>query len=311
MAKKNTKVELENIELKPQVLGKVYKKKSNMGRVVFIFIVFLLVIYYINDISVFINNLLGKNTANTILGGTTGNNKDKDKEPIPDNKEIVYNVFSEGLVINEAGLTINNFKIINSVLTFDANNNTSGKIDLSNQKYYLETYNQDKTLLERFKVDFNLINANSKVSFAFDLANEIYYVVLVQKTNDDYEAIELPIDADTGFATLTCTKGLETIVYNFTTEGLREVRDTIQNNNVSDPDYYVGYTNYQTKVNNYSSEEGVIATFNGSLNGYTAIITLDLANVNMDKIDAKYYFNYKEEAKVVNFEMTTYGFKCS
>ena len=44
MAKKE-KVVLENIELKPQVIGKTYRKKSNLGRVIVIFIIFILVVY--------------------------------------------------------------------------------------------------------------------------------------------------------------------------------------------------------------------------------------------------------------------------
>ena len=37
--KKNEHVILENIELKPQVIGYTYQKKSNIGRVIFIFMV--------------------------------------------------------------------------------------------------------------------------------------------------------------------------------------------------------------------------------------------------------------------------------
>ena len=56
--KKNENVILENVELKPQVLGYTFQKKNNIGRVIFIFIAFILVVYYIDDISVFFNNLL-------------------------------------------------------------------------------------------------------------------------------------------------------------------------------------------------------------------------------------------------------------
>ena len=80
MAKKNKEiVVLENVELKPQVIGYTYKKKSNIGRVIFIFIAFALVVYYINDISVFINDLFGKETAASIdnLAGST--NKEENK----------------------------------------------------------------------------------------------------------------------------------------------------------------------------------------------------------------------------------------
>ena len=56
--------------------------------------------------------------------------------------------------------------------------------------------------------------------------------------------------------------------------------------------------------------DGVSATFNGTLNGYTAIIALDLAKTDLSKINEKYYYGYKTLAKEVKFEMQTYGFEC-
>ena len=74
MAKKNKeRIILENVELKPQVIGYTYQKKSNIGRVIFIFIIFALAVFYINDISTFINDLLGKNTAPSIKENTESN----------------------------------------------------------------------------------------------------------------------------------------------------------------------------------------------------------------------------------------------
>ena len=64
--KKKERIVLENVELQPQVLGYTYQKKNNVGRVLIIFIAFILVVYFIDDISVFFNNLLGRETAETI-----------------------------------------------------------------------------------------------------------------------------------------------------------------------------------------------------------------------------------------------------
>ena len=78
--KKNENVILENVELKPQVLGYTFQKKNNIGRVIFIFIAFILVVYYIDDISVFFNNLLGRETHSTISSNANNGNKDKEEE---------------------------------------------------------------------------------------------------------------------------------------------------------------------------------------------------------------------------------------
>lgn len=311
MAKKNKIIELENYELKPQVIGHVFQKKNNIGRVIFIFIAFLLVIYYINDISVFINNLLGRNTAETIKNPNKGNTDNKNENPNVEGNEIVYNVMSASLVINVEGLVLNNFKNINNVLTFDVSNDTNANINLSNRKYYLETYTENKTLLERFKVDFNSINASAKMSFSFNILKDFNYIVLVEKTTNDYPVLELPISNETGYGTITCRKGIETLVYNFTSEGLKEIRHTISDSNTDSDNYSASYIAYQNKTNNYNNIPGITATFNGSSNGYTAIITVDLANTNLANLNEKYYYGYKEEAKVVSFEMKIYGFNCS
>jgi len=86
MAKKNKeRIILENVELKPQVIGYTYQKKSNIGRVIFIFIIFALAVFYINDISTFINDLLGKNTAPSIKENTESNKpNNSNKNELPD-----------------------------------------------------------------------------------------------------------------------------------------------------------------------------------------------------------------------------------
>ena len=303
---------LENVELKPQVIGHVFQKKSNLGRVIFIFIAFLIVIYYINDISVFINNLIGRNTAPTIKNPVQDDKEnDNEQNENPNNKETTYYTVTSDLSIIESELTLNNFKNENNTLTFDVNNLTNSNINLSNRKYFIETYSEDKTLLERFKVDFNIINANTKTSLSFNIATPFSYIVLVEKTVADYPAFELPLDETTNMASLTCSKENETLVYNFNSEGLNTIKHTITDNDTTSENYYLGYTTYQNKINNYKNIDGVVATFNGSLNGYTAIIDLDLANVNLDNINEKYYYGYKEQVKVVKFEMEIYGFTCS
>lgn len=307
--KKNEKVVLENVELRPQVIGYIYQKKNNVGRVVLILVAFALAIYYINDISIFINNLLGKQTANTIKDD--GGKKPNLPQTNPDgnDKEIVYNVFSTSLVINESGLVLNNFSNVNNTLTFDANNNNTASINLSNRKFFLETYSEEKKLLERHKIDFASISPSNKMSLSFTLNNPFYYLVITEKTIDDYPIITLD-DKDTGSATITCTKDIENIVYTFVNNELTNIKHTINDSNVSGSDYYNNYAAYQTKVATYNNIDGITATFNGTTNGYTAIIDVDLATAKLDTINERYYYKYKEQPKVVNFEMQTYGFNC-
>ena len=97
---------------------------------------------------------------------------------------------------------------------------------------------------------------------------------------------------------------------NFKNSELNRIEHTILDN-VIDDDYYVRYSSYQKKSTSYNNLSGINATFNGSVNGYTAVFNVDLQKVNMSTIEEKYYFSYKEMPKVVKFEMETYGFECN
>lgn len=309
MAKKKMKVVLENIELRPQVIGYTIKKKSNIGRVIFIFVVFAATVFYINDISLFINNLLGKTTAETIQGGTSGN-KPSTRPGNNVENEVVYNIFSNTLEVKEGNIKLNNFNLSNNVLTFDIVNNTNASIDLTGKKFFIETFNESKTLLERHKVDIKKLASGAKISYELNTKYDFHYIVLEEKTIEDYPVVNLKKD-EFGTGTITCNKGIEKIVYTFKTDELYEIEHTITENDINAENYYVRYSAYQSKVTSYNNVEGITGTFNSSLNGYTAVFKLNLVNANLGSIDEKYYYSYREIPKVVKFEMQTYGFNCN
>ena len=309
MAKnKKERVIIEDIELKPQVLGYTYKKKSNIGRVIIIFIAFILVVYYINDISIFINNLLGKKSAESIQNyvDKTQDNKNNNLTK----QEVEYHTLDNNLNIKIGNITLNNFKYENNKLSFDILNSSNNTIDLSNKKYFLETFNENKTLLERFKIDVKSINTNSKITNTLDIKDVFTYIVVEEKNTNDYPIINIEND-NNGIGKITCTKNQEIIIYTFTNNELTNIKHTINDSNINDEDYYTRYNYYQTKTSSYNNITGINATFNSTLNGYTAIITIDLKSADLSKITESYYYGYKEEAKVVHFEMQTYGFTCN
>ena len=310
MAKKNKeKIILEDIELKPQVIGYTYQKKNNIGRVIFIFVIFSLAVFYINDISVFINNLLGKNTASSI-NANSSNNKKPNNNGNKEENEVIYNIFSNTLVIEESNIKLNNFNFTNNKLTFDISNNSGTNVNLANKKYFIETYTENKTLLERVKVDINELKNNNTISYELDLNNNFYYLVLEEKKIEDYPPTTLKYDQN-GFANITCRKNNETIIYKFNNEELLEIKHTAEESDPTASDYYVRYNNFQSKTMSYNNLDGITASFNGSLNGYTAVFVLDLQKANLANIKEKYYYGYKTIPKVVKFEMQTYGFDCN
>ena len=205
-------------------------------------------------------------------------------------------------------MTLNNFKYENNKLTFDAINNNKD-IDLSNKKYYLETYNSNKTLLERYKIDISNILTNTKNSFEYEIKNNFEYFVIAEKSVDDYPSVTL-IESN-GVGILTCYKDIETIIYSFKDNELTSIKHSIVDNNVNDTNYYSKLTLYQNKVNIYNNISGINATFNSTENGFSSIFAIELDKANLFGLSEKYYYAYKEKAKVVKFEMQTYGFSCS
>lgn len=311
MAKKNQKIEVENIELKPQVIGKIEKKKNNIGRVLIIFIVFIFTIIFLPEITIFLNNKLGMKIAPTIVD----NKEEKDNKPNNNNptsnNEIEYILFNENTEIKKDDYIVNSFSLINNQLSFNIQNTLDKSLDLSKDLLYLETYNESKTLIERFKIDLEPMGAKKSQSVKVVLTNpNIYYVSFVSKTTNDYPVVDLTKN-DLGYATMTCKSGNDTIIYTFKNDELVTVKEeVIYNFNVLDQNYSSEFSKYQSKCANYDVINGVNTSFNNSTNGFTAVIEVDMAILEKDKLDEKYYYSYKEVPKVIKFEMETYGYKC-
>lgn len=311
MAKKNQKIEVENIELKPQVIGKIEKKKNNIGRVLIIFIVFIFTIIFLPEITIFLNNKLGMKISPTIVD----NKEEKDNKPNNNNptsnNEIEYILFNENTEIKKDDYIVNSFSLINNQLSFNIQNTLDKSLDLSKDLLYLETYNESKTLIERFKIDLEPMGAKKSQSVKVVLTNpNIYYVSFVSKTTNDYPVVDLTKN-DLGYATMTCKSGNDTIIYTFKNDELVTVKEeVIYNFNVLDQNYSSEFSKYQSKCANYDVINGVNTSFNNSTNGFTAVIEVDMAILEKDKLDEKYYYSYKEVPKVIKFEMETYGYKC-
>lgn len=306
--KKDEKVILENIELKPQVLGYTFQKKNNMGRVLIIFVAFILVVYFIDDISVFFNNLLGRETASVIsnnANNNSNNNVDEDQEQ----KEVEYYAYSSDLKIDFEKLTIDTFNIDNNILTFDVNNLSLESIDLSDKNIFLETYDENKNLIDRFKLEIDNVANNSKISLKLNIKQAFNYIVIKTLNEEDYPALTLNGN-ENGESTIVCTKDKETITYTFKEASLIKINHKVVDNEINGADYYNNLKNYQDKINDYKQLEGMVTSFSSDSTGYTFDVTLDLAKVDLSKINEKYYYAYHKDAKVISYEMPTYGFTC-
>ena len=308
--KKEERVILENVELKPQVLGYTYQKKNNIGRVIIIFIAFALVVYFIDDISLFFNNLLGRETASTIKENATGNKEDENTLNNNENKdEIEYYSYAEDLKIDFNNLSFDSFNVNNNILTFDINNFKTDTIDVKDKKIFLETYDASKNLIDRLKLDLTSVAGNSKITMRLNIKDTFSYITIIEKNKEDYPAITFDNNG-TGENTITCTKDKDTITYTFKDASLVKINHRVVDS-ISDADYNTNLNTYQSKVNNYKEIDGVQASLTINQTGYTVDITLDLEKVDLSKINEKYYYAFREDAKVINYEMPAYGFNCN
>lgn len=306
MAKKIKNVVLDDTELKPQVIGYVYKKKSNLGRIILIFVALILVIYYINDISVYINKIIGKDSSSSIKDMANDENR---KLPFEKKEEEEkYKLYSNDLVMSLENLNITNFSYKDNTLSFFAYNYTTDNIDLTNKKYYLETYNKDKNFIERFKIDFDLMEAKAQKQFEVTTKSDFEYVDFVLKTVDEYPNINLTYTEDV--AVITCKKNNDTIKYSFIKDALKNVEYELIDNN-KDNNYYVRYASTKEKSENYNKIEGITSSFSSNLSSYTIHINVDLTIASLENFNELYHYTKDEMPKVISYEMPTYGFTCN
>ncbi len=304
MAKKSNVV-LENVELKPQVIGHTYKKKSNLGRILIVIIILILTVIYIDDITVFINNILGRETAETIKENASKNDE------LNFNKDSIYKELNDKLVIEKDNLVYDNFKYLNNAISFDVTNKSTMEIDMSNRKIFLETYVQKENpfLKESFKINIGVIKPNTKESFTVNTYEEFEVITLVEKNVDDYPNYSLSTD-DNGIGKLSCNKFTETYEYIFKDKKLTNINHTYYNNDKNGSNYQEDYAKYQNLINSYKSLTGFKATFISNIKGFNIEINIDSATANLTNIDNIYYYPYNEEVKVINYEMETQGFNC-
>lgn len=308
MAKKEKNIVLENIELKPQTIGLVAKKKSNMGRVLIIFVAFLLAIVFLPEITLYLNNLTGKYTPSTIKDSKTDNKKHTGSK---DSKEIVYTPLSGDSIIDEDNYKITNFSFINNIITFELTNKTDNTLDLTSNNYYLETYDENKTLLERFKIDVPVIKSKGTTSLSTSVTNNnITYVVFSKKNIDDYPVVDLNTDQN-GYATLECSKDNQTIKYYFKDDLLYKLEDKFNYNyDPNDIGYNELLNKYQTRATSYDLIKGVSTSFNSSTNGFSTVVEVDLKIADLNELKENHYYKVETMAKVVSFEMQTYLYDC-
>ena len=324
MAKKKYRnVKLEQDELKPIAIGAFESRKRTSIGTFIIITLFILVVVFLPQISEVINEYLNPTPPTPAIP----DNPTDDEQPLDNPQTNIDETFYDyvaNLSIEREKITVSKINIdnINNTISYSVTNNTNSYQDLEELNYYIEIYNTDRTLLERIKlaspsisdeVTSTVIAGGATQNFIKSLSSNSTitegYIVLVQKTTDDYPEITLTSNSE-GNSTLICSNNHEKVTYSFENNELKQTTSIVEYL-TTDADYESIYSSYQTLSNNYNATPGMTSTFFMNANGFN-ITTI----VNLEEASRAYIFNadsfkLNTEPKVVSFEMEAQGFNCN
>lgn len=316
MGKKNKKIEirLSDEELIPATIGTLEEvKKGSLGLIV-LFLIFILFAIFLPNITDYVNKLLGKDNNNVTLipEDNIVNEDEEDEEEISkmydltDNLEIIYNNIKFS---NFTKYELNKTYYI----SFNLENKSNDIIDFETNRYYLETYSDDKTLLRRHIFSNSKLNLKSYITQSLEITEEEYNsvskILITQKTIEDYPEVSLK-ENDNNQYTLTCEKNTNNIVYTFDKEAnLIRIKDTINILNDNSTFYSQSLSLYQTQVVNLNNTSGISSSLVEVSTGFTVTTDISVVSANMKEINNDNYYS-KANPKIIDFEMKARGYNC-
>ncbi len=227
--------------------------------------------------------------------------------------QTIYN-FEKNLVITENKFNLSDFSVSNNVLTFKITN-VGGDVDyFKKHNYFVELFNDDKTLLQRIKFDGITINKSKTITLNVDTVS-FTKISFIEKDVKDYPNVTLKTVSE--IPTLTCQNKDLKVIYTFSTDEDNKLK-TIETNYSyasTNKDYEQMLSRYETYATSYNSLGGVKATLIPINTGFTFKVNIDLATIPEASYTStftdNYYYSLDTEAKIVAFELKTSGFTCN
>lgn len=314
MAKRKTKepIVIDKTPLKATSLGNLETKEN--GPLVAILWVGLLVVCIISlpYIADFVQNYQNNKIIDTPTK-KPDHTSDNNTQGEITKDQTIYN-FEKNLVITENKFNLSDFSVANNVLTFKITN-VGGDVDyFKKHNYFVELFNDDKTLLQRIKFDGITINKSKTITLNVD-AVSFTKISFIEKDVKDYPNVTLKTVSE--IPTLTCQNKDLKVIYTFSTDEDNKLK-TIETNYSyasSNKDYEQMLSRYETYATSYNSLGGVKATLIPINTGFTFKVNIDLATIPEASYTStftdKYYYSLDTEAKIVAFELKTSGFTCN
>lgn len=314
MAKRKTKepIVIDKTPLKATSLGNLETKEN--GPLVAIlwvglFVVCIISLPYIAD---FVQNYQNNKIIDTPTK-KPDHTSDNNTQGEITKDQTIYN-FEKNLVITENKFNLSDFSVSNNALTFKITN-VGGDVDyFKKHNYFVELFNDDKTLLQRIKFDGITINKSKTITLNVD-AVSFTKISFIEKDVKDYPNVTLKTVSE--IPTLTCQNKDLKVIYTFSTDEDNKLK-TIETNYSyasSNKDYEQMLSRYETYATSYNSLGGVKATLIPINTGFTFKVNIDLATIPEASYTStftdKYYYSLDTEAKIVAFELKTSGFTCN
>lgn len=304
MAKKKRKVEIIDKELTPTVLAKVEEKKVNLIGLFVLFVIFGVVVYFLPDISMYVDSFFNPTINNPTPNNPSGNGDGEDNEL--ETKKYEY---SSNLSIDINSLFIlNKFSINENKLIFTINNSMAVSLNLDKYQYFLEIYNSSNTILQRIQLKDITVAASRTTELSYDLVDaNIAYFTLREIPIEEYPAYVVAADANKQ-GMLVCRKGYEQINYLLEDNKLYSIEDIYSIDN-TDVNYSTLWSTYLSLAATYNNLNGVTSEVTTGDTGLKFTTKIDLtinSNVSINKI----VYPKDTDAKVMSFELESNGYKC-
>lgn len=305
MARKK-KIVIVDQELTPTVLATIENKKTGLIGLFLLFIIFGGVVYYLPDISVYVEKYLNPSSSSNTPNTPIVTPPQVEEE---DPNEITRHPYSNTLSITEKDLVLSNFSIVDTTINFRITNNGKAKIDMATSNYYMEFYSIDGTLLQRIKVEDASIGANTYYDATYTLTNvNVASISFLEITKDEYPSHIVEANEQKQ-ATLTCRKDNETVTYYLRDNKVYQIEDTFVLSN-TDVEFTTVLPTYQALATTYSTINGITSTITSNEMNTTFKTIVDLSSNNQAIFINKLIYASGTDAKVMRFELSARGYIC-
>ena len=305
-----------NLKINPDIkIGELKPVKRSVLPVIIIFVVIIGCCFGLPYLYDAVNSYFNSSNNSNIPNNPTNNHDDNEDEPNDEEENIEPEEFklvmlSPETEIKYQNLTFNNLSLVTendiNYINYTIINNSPSNIDINN--LYIELYNDDKTLLGRALIENQNIavgnNVNLKSEITSDVKNNTTQILIIEKDEQDFPTIELTNN------TLTCTKGINQIIYTFLNNKLTNINDIYNYVTTDSNNYESDSLEYKNKLNSYLTYGGT-TSFVENPSGFTASINLNLKDIDEEAINTNHnYYKYETNANKIKFQQESKAFIC-